>query len=838
MTPLPIDAVLAEVLAAARGGTFVLVAPPGAGKTTRVPPALLDVVQGEVVVLEPRRVAARAAARRMAEERGEPLGRTVGYQVRFDRVDSPATRIRVVTEGVLLRRLQDDPLLQGVGAVLVDELHERSLDADLSLALLAEVREARPELVVGAMSATMDPGPIAAFLGAPVVESAGRAFPVEVSYLPYPDERPVEDVVADGVRRALAEGDGDVLAFLPGVREIRRTAERLPGIDVVPLYGDLPPEAQDAALRPGSGRRVVLATNVAETSVTVPGVATVVDGGLVRRPSYDPGTGLDRLDTVRVSRASADQRAGRAGRTGPGRALRLWTERLHLALSASDPAEVRRVDLAGPVLQLLAWGSDPLGFRWLEAPPEEAIRAALRLLADLGAVEGRHPTPLGRALVALPLHPRLGRLVLEGARLGHPDDAALAAAILAERDMAGPGAPSASDVLDRVDAVREGRGDPGLRRHVLRAADQIRRRAPRPGDAHPFPVAPSFVHPSPIPPPASEGPRSARPSDGSRRSASAEDADGATLTRDEALLRAVLAAWPDRVARRRAPGSDRALMVGGKGVVLGGSAVREPELFVCVDLDAAGPEAKVRAASAVDRGWLSTEATEELAFDDAAGRVTARVVVRYRDLELAAHPTAPDPERAAALLADAAAARIDRAMPDDDGWRQLLARIACLAEWRPDHGAFDPRDLLPALCAGRRSLDDLRRADWTQAVREALGSARWRALEELAPERIAVPSGSRVRLAYEVGRPPVLAVRVQELFGLARTPTVAGGRVRVLLHLLAPNGRPQQVTDDLAGFWERTWPEVRKELRARYPRHAWPEDPLAARPESRPRRRT
>ncbi|MEQ1565137.1 MAG: helicase-related protein, partial [Myxococcota bacterium] len=406
--PLPIDAALPAVVVAARTGAFVVVAPPGTGKTTRVPPALVPEVRGAVWMLEPRRMAARAAARRIASERGEPVGRSVGYQVRYERVGGRDTQIWVVTDGVLLRRLQDDPLLDGIGAVLIDEVHERGLEVDLALALLSEVREARPDLVVGAMSATVDADAIARFLGgAPIVSAEAPRFPVTASWLPYPDPRPVHEVAADAVR-ALGDPGGDVLVFLPGVGEIRRTAERLRGYpaEVVALYGDLPADQQDAVLAGGRGRRVILATNVAETSVTVPGVTVVVDAGLARRPRLDPATGLDHLELVPVSRASADQRAGRAGRLGPGRVVRLWTEREHRARDAFDPPEVHRVDLCGPVLQLCAWGADPARFRWLDPPPPEALAAALATLSDLGAVDGRSITPLGKTLAALPLHPR------------------------------------------------------------------------------------------------------------------------------------------------------------------------------------------------------------------------------------------------------------------------------------------------------------------------------------------------------------------------------------------------------------------------------------------------
>lgn len=784
---LPVDRVLPDVLAAARQpGAFVLVAPPGAGKTTRVPLALLPQVQGQILLLEPRRVAARAAARRMADTLGEPVGRTIGWQVRFERVASRDTRVLVVTEGILLRRLVDDPLLDGVGCVLLDELHERGLDVDLCLALVREVREARPELVVGAMSATIDPGPAAAFLGAVVVQSEGRAYPVTVEHLARPDERPVPEVVADAVRRQLASQPGDGLVFLPGVGEIRRAQDLLAGVPTVPLYGDLSPEAQDAALAPGAGRRVVLATNVAETSVTVPSVRWVVDAGRVRRASQDPATGLPRLELGWVSRASADQRAGRAGRVAAGHALRLWTLRHHLDLPAWEPPEVARADLAPALLTLASWGADPATFRWFEPPPAAAVDEGLRVLRELGALDGRALSATGRRLAAMPVHPRLGRLLLAAADEGAADEGAWAAALLASGPLRprGDGPPTSSDLLDALDALRAGRLDvPDARR----TRDRLR---------------------ALLPPGARSG------------------------AGDDAVSRAVLRAFPDRVARRR--GSEpRGRMVGGRGVVLDGSRV-DRELFVCLTLLDGTPDARVAAASEVRAEWLDTEVDTRSTWEDGGARAFREV--RYRDLVLARHPAPVD--RAAASDALAAEATRVGLLPEGDEHRQLLVRWARAHEWAPDEvPAPDVPALIAALAPGRTRLADLARADWDAALTAHVGWAARRALDDLAPERVAVPSGSRVRLEWAPQGPPVLAVRIQELFGLTTTPTVARGRARVVLHLLGPNGRPQQVTDDLDGFWTRTWPEVRKELRARYPRHSWPDDPRAAVPQSRPARR-
>jgi ATP-dependent RNA helicase HrpB len=832
--PLPIDAVLPALLQAQESGAAaVLVAPTGAGKTTRVPPALLASrgIAGRIVMLEPRRVAARAAARRMAEERGWTLGSEVGYQVRFDRRFTHATRILVVTEGILVRMLQDDPFLEGVGAVIFDEFHERSIHTDLALAMARRVQaDARPDLKLLVMSATLDPAPVAAYLGgAPVIESTGRLFPVDIVHLDEADPRPSPVAAAAGVRRAFSACGGGVLCFLAGVAEIRRTSEELDvwarseGIDVLPLYGDLPPEQQDLALRPGPRPRVVLATNVAETSVTVVGVRAVVDTGLARVLRHDPALGLDRLEIGRISRASADQRAGRAGREGPGLCLRLWTAAEQRGLREREEPEIRRIDLAGPALELLCWGETDLeGFGWFEAPAPAALQRARELLRLLGALGEHHVTALGRQMGALPVHPRLARLLVEGHRLGHPEEAARIAALLSERDPFArePKRPgrTRSDVLDRLDALES--LDRGAARFVLRSAHELAERVER------------------------ELGREARARSRSRP-------DGTDSGRDEALMRALLAAFPDRLARRREPGGRRAVLVGGRGVQLADdSGVLDPELFLCIDLDAGRrgerAEALVRLASGVEPGWLPSErlsTTTELELDGDTGRVVARQRTRYANLVIAEKEVPPEPARAAAVLAEAAARDLEGALPlHEPAVERWLSRVRCLAEWMPELGLprftdEELRGLLPDLCSGRRSLDDLRRAPLLPLLEGKLTHRQRQALEREAPERLQVPSGSRIALVYEAGKPPVLPVKIQELFGLADTPRVAAGRVEVVLHLLAPNGRPQQVTKDLRSFWDTTYQQVRKELRGRYPKHAWPEDPWNAPAQRRPQRR-
>ena len=857
LTPLPIDPLLPEALGAvAAGGGLVVRAPTGSGKTTRLPPALLDRLpagSGQVLLLEPRRIAARAAARRIAEERGVVLGGEVGYSVRFDQKLSRETRLVAMTDGVLLRRLQEDPFLEGVAAIVFDEFHERSLASDVALAMARRVQSSvRPDLRLVVMSATLDPEPLVKFLGGcGTLESEGRTFPVAIRTLsatdvgellardrrggPFPrSASATAGLVAWGVERLWDATRGDLLCFLPGVGEIRRAAESLSAFarehraDVVELYGDLPPEKQDAALQPGSRRRIILATNVSETSLTVPGVTGVVDTGLARVLRRDPATSLDRLELSRISKASADQRAGRAGRTEPGVCLRLWTERDQQSLPDRDVPEIHRVDLAGAVLQLRAWGeADLIAFPWFEAPSTEAINEADELLHRLGALADGAVTPLGQTLAVCPAHPRIGRLLAAADEFGHRGLLALAGALLSERDpflredndarRRAAAHRSRSDLWDRVQAVevaiRGRRYESELGTLGRGAVEQIAAAAKQLEGALP----------------ASAGGRAPR-----------HDAE-------EALARALLAAFPDRVARRREAGSPRAVLVGGRGVRLSpASAVTEAELFLALDVQAAEPEAEVRLASAVEAEWLPRHLVttdEAMRFDSKSERVEAVRTVRYLDLplsEVRVNPT--DAAAVAACLHAAACADWERVFPKEDEVEQFLARVACLREWLPDADlpVMDQSQLEAIardLCHDRRSFADLRGAPWLDYLRAALTAAQLQLLDREAPERLAVPSGNRIALKYERGRPPVLAVRIQELFGLAETPRVARGRVAVLMHLLAPNMRPQQVTQDLKSFWSTTYAEVKKELKRRYPKHAWPDDPWTAVPQSRPGRK-
>ncbi len=805
MIRLPVDDALPALIGAVRSrGAAVLVAPPGSGKTTRVPPGLLDAGVaggGRVVVLQPRRVAARLAARRIAEERGVPIGGEVGWRVRFEDRTGPETRIEVLTEGLLTRRLQADPFLEGVGAVVLDEFHERSLHADLALTLLAEVRrEIRPELAVVVMSATLDPGPVADFLGCEVVRAEGRRFPVTLRYLPA-DERPAPARCAAALRRALEEHPGGhALAFLPGAGEIERTARALGGVgaEVLPLHGGLGRAAQDRALAPSTRRKVVLATNIAETSVTLEGVEVVVDSGLVRRPRYEPALGLDRLEVVRVSAASAEQRAGRAGRTGPGLCLRLWSEHEQQRLEESAPPEIARADLASLALEVRAWGAAPGELAWLTPPPAAALEEAEALLEALGALApgpaGPRITALGRELAGLPLHPRLGAVVAAGRRAGCLEQAAWLAALASERD---PFRDSGADLEQRLEWLRRGPLPSGADE---RAAQQVRA------------VARQLVS-------------------AARRSGPEGRGHGEGL-------RTLLAGFPDRVAAPR-PGGRRLKLAGGRGAEVVGDPLPDG-LYVAINLELRdrGADPGARLLAPADRAWLAAQEEVVRRFDPSLERVICRRVTRYRALVLEeAHAESDDPAADAEALLEAARAAPERALAPDDELRALTARVDFLRRWMPELALPDlsPAALVEDLCYGRRAFSELRAAALPEANRRLAGAAR-AALEAHAPERVQAPSGAWLRLDYSED-PPVLSARIQQLFGMAGAPALAAGRVRCRVHLLAPNNRPAQVTDDLESFWANTYPEVRRELRGRYPKHAWPERPGREHAEDRPRRR-
>ncbi len=867
---LPIDPLLPEVVAALRAGPSVVIeAPPGAGKTTRVPRALHEAglaAGGEVVVLEPRRLAARLAARRVAQELGERAGETVGWQIRFEEVAGPRTRIRYVTEGLLTRRLLSSPSLPGVGAVVLDEFHERHLQGDLALALLRRLqRTSRPDLKLVAMSATLDAAPVAGYLGARTLRSEGRRFEVAIEHLS-PEEAARTDVrldelVARAVRRLHREAlDGDVLVFLPGAAEIRRAREALgdwaerAGVDLLALHGDLPPEEQDRAVAPGPRLKVILSTNVAETSVTIEGVVAVVDSGLARVASHSPWSGLPTLELKKISRASAAQRAGRAGRTRPGRTLRLYTQHDHDGRPEFDVPEVLREDLSETLLALAALGAlDRL--EWFEPPPAAALEAARTLLARLGALsETGSLTELGRRILRVPGHPRQGRLVAEAAARGAPEQGALVAALLGERDLRdrraleGASLPPTgpSDLLELAHAFDEAaraRFDPGRLRRMgvspgaAQAVERSRRQL--------LGVARGLARSTSTATPAHP-----------ERSAAAGGAEskgtpGATPA-EHALLLATLAAYPDRVARRRAQGSDEIVLAGGGSARLDpASVVREAALLVAVDAEerrgdrrpgAGRGEARVRIASAVTQEMLLDLFPDALRFEEAlswnagAERVEATERLLYQDLVLEETRAArADPEAVATRLAAEAVARGPRAFAPEGALDRLVARLAFAAAHARGDGlaALTEDDLAQALrdlCAGRRSFAELREADLPGALLARLEPRARAALERLAPDRITLPGGRSTRVLYESGKPPWVESRLQDFFGMASGPAIAGGRVPLVLHLLAPSQRAVQVTTDLSGFWDRHYPAIRRELMRRYPRHAWPEDPRTATP--------
>jgi ATP-dependent helicase HrpB len=828
LNELPVASVLPDAVAASRQGAVVVTAPPGSGKTTLVPAAVLDDLPSprKVILIQPRRLAARAVARRIAQLRGCLVGEEVGYQVRFDRQAGRDTRLLVVTTGILLKRLLDDVVLEDISAVVIDEFHERTIEMDLVLGMLVRIRQTvRPDLRIVVMSATLAADPVAQLLGGcPIIHAEGRPFPVQVKYERRGEQGQLEDRVAKYVAEALRATPGHVLVFLPGVGEIMRCERALAslaerdGHALLLLFGDLPAEQQDRVLDDLGQRKIILATNVAETSLTIEGVTAVVDSGQARQLRVSPATGLPRLELVPISQASANQRAGRAGRTAPGICWRLWDESSHRGRPAAETPEVLRGDFAEPLLHLLAMGESE-AFPWLDAPPQDAVTGARQLLSLLGATDEQGQiSELGRELARLPAHPRLGRLLLAGARHGVLRETSLAAALLSERDpfraaehaRRGPReygtVRSRSDVVDRVFALEAFYAGgtshdptlelhPGGARNVLRSAEQLYRVA-------------DFTRAA----------RADRP--------------------DQALMQALLEAFPDRLAKLRAGTQDRALMVGGRGVRIDGSSrVRGEPLFLAVDINDVGGEASARMVSAVKREWVSSDVLrtrEELFFNPSKGQVEARQRTYWIDLMLEETPVAiTDWSAAAELLANEARHQLDRFLaPVDSAAGAFLARIRWLASVAADLNLptftnAEIEGMLPEICYGLRSLEELRSADWLALLQNKVGYERLPEIERLAPAQLELPNGNRLSIAYEVGKSPVLAVRIQEMFGVSETPLVGGGRVPVLLHLLGPNYRPQQITADLASFWQNGYPEIKKELRRRYPKHSWPDDPLA-----------
>jgi ATP-dependent helicase HrpB len=807
MPPLPTlpvsDAIPALRDALDANRPVVLVAPPGAGKTTLVPLHLLDAPwrgDGTILMLEPRRLATRAAATRMASLLDQPVGQTVGFRTRIDGATSPATRIEVITEGLLLRRLQSDPGLDGVAIVILDEIHERSVESDLGLALCLDLRTMlRPDLRLLAMSATADGARLAGLMDAEVIESEGRMFPVTVQHAKadIASPRDLPDAMARAVRAALAEHEGDILAFLPGMGEIRRAESALSGCgaDVLPLHGELPPAAQDKALRQSERRRVVLATSIAETSLTVPGVRIVIDGGWRRVPLLDTSTGLTRLTTVRVSRAAADQRAGRSGREAPGVAIRLWSQALHRGLTLFDRPEILEAELSSLVLDCAAWGTPPRALKFQDPPPAGAVTAAIALLTSLGALDQGRITDLGQRMVTVGAHPRMAAMMLAAATVPEKAMAADLAALLEERDpLRAREAPV--DIESRLLAIRHGDpdADQGALWRIRRTASQYRRRLRVPAEL------PGHGDPG----------------------------------------RLLAAAFPDRVGQRRGdPGSFR-FSGGGGGRMGKNDKMASTPLLVAAALDVKDA-ARIRMAAPLDPDdlppTLVARVTEqaEAGFDPVSGAVLARRRRRLGALVLSDRTVPVDPAEVADLLADTVAAQALKPLKFDDTIAQYRARVALMRGIEPDKGWPDLSDealistvrewLAPHL-TGMARLADLQRLDLISIFRGMMPWAQGQRLDQALPGHLTLPHG---RAAVDYTQPvPIASARAQTFYGMTQTPKLAEGRVPLRLALLSPAQRPIAVTADLANFWTGAWADARRDMRGRYPKHDWPENPGAA----------
>lgn len=813
-SPLPIDAVLADLTATlARTSTAVLVAPPGAGKTTRVPLALLDAAWSngkKIIVLEPRRIAARAAAERMAQTLGEKVGDMVGYRVRFGSKVSRKTRIEVVTEGIFSRQILDDPELTGVAAVLFDEFHERSLDADLGLALARDAQQGlREDLRILVMSATLDGARVAKLLGdAPVVESEGRAFPVETRYIGRKPDAPVERQMADVIATALRADAGSVLAFLPGAAEIRRAQNALservsdPNTEIVPLFGALEAGVQDRAIAPApkGQRKVVLATSIAETSLTIEGVRIVVDSGLARVPRYEPDIGLTRLETVRASRAAVDQRRGRAGRTEPGVCYRLWDEPQTVSLEAYTRPEILSADLSSLVLDLAHWGtSDPASLAFLDSPPVPALTEARALLRELDALdEDGRITSEGNSLRALALPPRLARMIVDSNRLNSGEEAALIAAVLTERGLGGDGV----DLDARLDNFRRDRSQraSSARQLAQRWAEQVADIAPK-------------------------GPE------------------------DESLSTGVMLAlaFPDRVARNRGNGSF--LLANGRGASIDQtSALARAPYIAVAELTGTAANGRILLAAPITHQdieaefYTHIEVADEITFDKSAMALRARRRRKLHAITLSEQPLAitPSPEAAKVFADGLAAIGLDR-LPWSKSLKQWRDRVMFLRAASPDDwpdlsdkALVETRDdwLVTALF-GKTSVADTSAGDLSDALMNLLPWELRSRLDREAPTHFEAPTGTSLPIDYEAEQGPTIAVRLQELFGLNVHPSIAKGKIPLVLELLSPAHRPVQVTRDLPGFWRGSYAAVRSDLRGRYPRHPWPEDPATAMPTRR-----
>jgi len=839
MIRLPIDDHLPAIVAALRvKPNLVITAEPGAGKTTRVPRALLDAGfargDGEILVLQPRRLASRMAAQRVADELGEPLGKTVGYQVRFDRVDSAQTKLRFVTEGIVSRRLMSDPNLRDVTCIVLDEFHERHIQADVTLALCRKLqRTRRPDLKIVVMSATLDAEAVATFLGCESMHVPGRVFDVSVEYLAVssdrPSDKPLEAKVAGAVRTLTAEGtQDDILVFLPGAAEIRRAQQACEalaserGLEIAVLHGDLPAKEQDRAVSRGPKRKVILSTNIAETSLTIEGVGAVIDSGFARVASHSPWTGLPSLVTTPISRASAKQRAGRAGRVRAGRCIRLYTKHEHDTRPLQDTPELLRADLAELRLQLGLMSDAPTTEDWIAPPPPAALKAATELLQRLHALDATETlTELGRELAAFPLHPRVSRLLLAARALGVAQSGATLCALISERDVVMRSRDRGrhndqverSDLLSRLELF-EGLEDAGFDRQrassnevdvgALKNVARVRDRLLRVG----------------------------------RGVATDENFD-----RETALLQCILLAFPDRVARRRKATSSEVVFVGGGSAKLDpNSVVKQAELMVVTEVTersaVAGGAVLVRQASEIEPEWLLELLPERIVerthttFNDTTERVEQSLLLAYDDLVLDESKSRDlDPVSAAKTLFEAAAKRGPQLFGDVDEVTQFASRVAFARRTDPSLPDLGDQPAVLALeraCEGAFTFADLKARGLLEPLSSVLSSAQLARVEQLVPERVLLPGGRRVVVHYEASQPPWIESRLQDFFGMRDGPKLGGAPL--VIHFLAPNMRALQVTTDLAGFWSRHYPDLRKQLMRRYPRHSWPEDPLTAKP--------
>ena len=834
LKPYPIDDILPELTEAIHEHSAVILqAPPGSGKTTRVPLALLDIIkpqQGRILMLEPRRIAAVSAARWMAKTLGEEIGQTLGYSIRFDSRVSKSTRIEVMTEGILTRRILADPDLAGVAMVIFDEFHERSLQADLALALCLDIRRAlREDLKILVMSATLDGGPVSALLDkAPIISSQGTAYPVEERYCGDNQDQNVTKRMTDVVLRALRETSGDILAFLPGAGEIRAVSDSLAetisqssmgNISLHPLYGDLPFDQQERAILPASHRKIVLATNIAETSLTIEGVRVVIDSGLTRRLQYDPATGMNRLVTVTVSQASARQRQGRAGRLGPGICYRLYSPHTFQSLIPFAPPEITISDLSSLVMDLAAWGvKDPALLSWLDPPPDASFRAARDLLTGLGALDATGSiTPAGRAMARLPLHPRLGRLLSKATELGCPLLGADLAALLSERDIIRhSGSPfmqptGGVDLSDRLGLLRQWRQQKNLTGGAdilaLRAVDKTSQQL---------------------------------------RGLLGITSKASEKATDHMIPRLLLCAFPDRIAKRREDDGSRYVLRQGRGVKLSAKINQSliPYIIAVVVDKGEKAEGIVHMAEPLTEELIRKELGGEIetqrlvVWDKLEGRVIATLEERLGAITLSARPVNPPEEEVVSVLCEAIRSKTIRITFSREAL-QFQARVRLMQQTFPEESWPDlsdetllasPQDWLLPWLKGIRNAQQLAALNILPALQERLTWEQRRLLTDRAPVTINVPSDSNIQIDYVAGEIPVLAVKLQEMFGLADTPAIAGGRVKLLLHLLSPARRPVQITRDLKQFWNTGYPQVKKELKGRYPKHPWPDDPWNATP--------